>query len=284
MSKPFNKIFSENIRSLFKKQSGIDVVNISWWKGKNGKNWGDALNPVLAEILSGKKIKYIPITDRSDTFRIYMIGSILGAVASANCVVWGSGLIEPQKLKVIPRKILAVRGPLTRNVLMEQHIECPEIYGDPALLYPRFYKPKIDKKYKVGIIPHYVDANNLWIKKHKDNKDILVINILDPLNTFVDNILSCECILSSSLHGIIAADAYGIPSLWIEFSNKVIGDGFKFKDYFASVCRDENTAIQIKPDTNIDVIIGNIRDYKINIDLEKLYRANPFFQLHNLKN
>jgi pyruvyltransferase len=255
----------------------MEKINLSWWTGKNGKNFGDALNPILAKFISGKEISHVPLKDSSKTFRYYGIGSILQFIYSDNCIIWGSGFMaDISEMNISPKKICAVRGKLTRDKLLKKGYNCPEIYGDPALLYPIFYNPKVEKKYKIGIIPHYVDNENLWLNNFKNDKNVLIINALDDVNKIIKDILSCECIISSSLHGIIAADAYNVPSIWVEFSEKIGGNGFKFRDYFSSVNRIDTTPIKIDTTTKLADIMNQFYDYKIDIDLEKLYNSCPF--------
>ena len=153
-----------------------------------------------------------------------------------------------------------------------------EVYGDPALLYPRYYNPTIEKTYKWGIIPHYVDQKHPWLNRFRNMKNVKIINILDPINKVVDEIKSCEMIISSSLHGVIAGDAYGVPSKWIILSDKVKGDGFKFRDYFASVKRTDIDPILCTPNIRLIDIEKQFVDYKIDIDLDLLYDACPFKQ------
>jgi len=273
-------------------------IKAIWYKGK--RNFGDDLNPALIKYLSGSEpifikpkkfslidrarpriIKYFPLADKlwnvktqkSDEDIYVVIGSIL-TYADRNTNVWGPGFIsEYSRVKERPKKIYAVRGPLTRKILINQGIECPEIYGDPALLYPMFYKPHIQKKYSLGIIPHSAEKNIFW-SKYMD-QDVLIIDIGSGINNVVDSICSCECIASSSLHGIIAADAYSIPSIWIKISDRVIGDGFKFMDYFASVGRTEMPLI-INNNTTFQDIYNKFSDYELDINLDKLINACPF--------
>jgi len=259
-----------------------NAINLSWWIKQRGENFGDALNPILAKCISGKGINLVEVGDPSSTPRYYCIGSILQSSMSTESEIWGTGLMRHEsQLKVIPKKIYAVRGPLTRKSLIEQGIDCPEVYGDPALLYSRFYNPIIDKKYKWGIIPHYVDQNVEWLDKFRNRQDVKIINILDHPNKVIDDIKSCEKIISSALHGIIAADSYGIPSKWIKLSDKVAGDGFKFRDYFASVKRTDIEPLYLNPELKTaDSILKSIEkqfiSYKIDIDLDLLYSVCPF--------
>jgi len=250
-----------------------NAIKLFWFRGKH--NFGDAINPLLLEIFTNRKVVWIEPEFYGKT-NYLAIGSILER-ASSNTIVWGSGFIsEKGKCIKAPQQICAVRGPLTRDLLLKRNIECPEIYGDPALLLPRVYHPKIEQKYELGIIPHFVDKDNTFLQKFKSQKNIKVLDIQmsDPY-TFIDELLSCKKIASSSLHGVIVADAYNIPSLWIEFSDKVIGKGFKFLDYFASVGRIDTKALKIDDNTDIGNLYNAFYEYEIEIDLEILMNVFP---------
>ncbi len=249
-------------------------------------NWGDLANDFFIEMISGKRPELINYQDESykKTRKIYylLIGSLL-ALADENAIIWGAGFMKyGEKTKGVPKKVLAVRGPLSREALLAQKIDCPAIFGDPILLYPRFYQPEVEKKYSLGIIPHYSDVKNPWLEKIKD-KEIKIINVKQSGNNFIDEICQCQQVASSSLHGIVAADAYGIPSTWIRFSDADWGSGFKFRDYFLSVGRKDSDPLGIKKQTIISDILNNFYDYKIDIDLDKLWDARPDF-INKIKN
>lgn len=63
-------------------------------------------------------------------------------------------------------------------------------------------------------------------------------------------------ILSSSLHGLVVSDAFGIPNQWLEFSDNVVGAGFKFRDYADGIGRTAMTPVKISERKDIDTAIG----------------------------
>lgn len=219
-----------------------DKIRLFWWneikmQGKSKENYGDLLGKYLVEKISQKKVIWAKPSKFSlyDFFSpIYVtIGSILTNVNS-KCIVWGSGIVS-KDYPIKNAKFLAVRGPQTRKHLLKQGYEVPEVYGDPALLLPKFYNPKIKKEYAIGIIPHYSDFNK--VKEFYKNEDsMLLIDLMtNNIEKTTDDFLKCKKIVSSSLHGLIVAHAYGIPAVWQKFSGDIFGDDIKYQDYFESV-------------------------------------------------
>lgn len=260
-------------------------------------NWGDDINLFFLEEITSRKIivknstflsKKLPIKSVS------CIGSIIGFFDDKYLNVWGSGLLGPDYIKGIKNgiantnrneciklgNIFSVRGKLTRDVLISNGFECPPIYGDPALLLSRFYFPSIEKKYKLGIILHYVDENNQVVLEYeKQHADVLIIKMrgYNDWHEIPIKILSCSRILSSSLHGLIVSDSYGIPNSWARFSENISGGSFKFLDYFSSVNRNIESPFIITSKHDI----ANIKEKDLftvaeNIDFNSIIEACPF--------
>jgi len=261
---PWNKINKE------------DSVFLSYDEHRN--NLGDILSPIIANHFGSKKVIRISKRKTHRVEHYFMIGSILQRCTSKS-IIWGSGLISEDSIcKDKPKKVLAVRGPLTRIKLIEQGIDCPEVYGDPALLLPEIYPADhIKSRYKLGIIPHFLDKNDPALKNFTNSTEIKIIDIQnkEPLKA-INEMLECEHIISSSLHGLIISDAYKIPSIWVQFTKPIEKDFFKFQDYFASVGRVVDKPFIFSEFKNSDEILQAFEAYKINIDLEGLKRSFPF--------
>lgn len=245
-----------------------------------GNNFGDNLSTFVVHKISGEDVRNVKRWPGDEVVYV-AIGSILHC-APAGSIVWGAGYMSANsRMRKQPLKICAVRGKLTRDQVIKQGFSCPEVYGDPALLCPKYYDPVITNKFKLGIIPHYVDQDSVLLDRFRKDPGIHFINVRGPINKIMDEINSCERILSSSLHGLIVADAYGIPSLWIKLSDKVVGGGFKFRDYFSSVGRKNNEPLILNNSMSMDFILNSFEEYRIQIDLDKLWEACPFKERGN---
>ena len=263
-----------------------NVVKMSVTFRYNGEilksNWGDDINYwFLREIMQDRLVSYDWSLLTKWFHRPYIagIGSILTLFDMENSIVWGSGIISSSDEVVgKPNRVLAVRGPLTRKRLIEQGIECPEVYGDPALLIPRYYMPDTLKKYKLGVIPHYSDFGNPVLDCLRLDKDVLLIDIAHYSHwlEFIDQVCSCEAIASTSLHGLIISEAYGIPNVWIKVTGSELRDDFKFHDFFLSLGRDRD-AFQIKfPVGKQELLEETVKWVKGQLDLHPLLETCPF--------
>ena len=230
------------------------------FKGIRHRNWGDDLNYYFLQMMTGRPVVFCHNFKLAKWLHLrnYLcIGTLLDAVnyANAQTIVWGSGVSGQERSFVHPENILAVRGKKTKEFCDRYNVDCPEVYGDPALLLPLVYKVPRKHRYRLGIIPHVVDLHHPVIEEIRNNHadDIQIIDLAhyDKWTDVIDQICSCERILSSSLHGIITSDAYGIPNCWIELSGKVLGGYFKYLDYASSVDRQFDKPIQIDKTTDI---------------------------------
>lgn len=251
------------------------------------RNWGDDINVHLVRLISKRDV----IVSNSSLFHIFFkpsnyicIGSVLGWFEDEKTEIWGAGFIsEDVQFKILPKKIHSVRGKSTRDRLLEMNVNCPKVYGDPALLLSMFYKPTLKKKYKMGIVPHFADYDNPCIVKFLENhRDCIRIKLrgYKKWTDVIDQICSCDFIVSSSLHGLITSDSYGIPNEWVSFSNNIEGGNFKFIDYFSSVCREEKQPIFVSNHSILENIYNNHPEKcSCQINIDSLLKSCPFYNV-----
>ena len=220
---------------LITKLSGCSIVHKNYACG----NWKSHLYYLINSIVHldwGLKVPYLFPFEK----HVVAIGSIL-SYSNKSSHIWGSGFMSKEE-HFNGGKVHAVRGKLSLvHLVDEEKMQGRKLtnlqnvsLGDPALLLPIVYNPSIQKNHKIGIIPHFSEQE--YFEKTIGDKYHVISMMKDDIETVTNEILSCEYILSSSLHGIIVAHAYGIPALWIEYSGLEEGTkGFKFNDYFSAV-------------------------------------------------
>ncbi len=262
------------------------------WQGIRHRNWGDDLNYYLLRKLTGRPVilyHNFKLAKWLHLKNYLCIGTLLDAVNYSNkqTVVWGSGVSGQERTFVHPRNILSVRGAKTKEFCDRYKVRCPEVYGDPALLLPLVYHPTMPKKYRLGVIPHVIDQQHPVIQEIREKyaDDILIIDLAHykKWTDVIDQICSCERILSSSLHGLIVSDAYQVPNCWIELSGKISGGYFKFYDYASSVERNFENPVKVNSVEELDMLdVEYASPQQITVLQEGLIKACPF-ELSNLK-
>ena len=248
------------------------MYKLYYWKyGKNSGNFGDELSPVIINKILGTEI---PTTNDSGyQNKIISIGSSLHC-AKNNDIIWGTGIRalpdNKHKYNYDTLRIHAVRGPITRNFLLKKKIECPEIYGDPALLYAKLFDIKKQESYEheIGLVPHYTQYND-----YKNNvfckKKFKIIDVTNNYESVINEMNTCKYIISSSLHGIVLADSLQIPNILLY--EKPLDEGIlKFRDYYMSQKRLIKYVNNIKNYNKI-----NINEYSNTINLDRLLESFP---------
>lgn len=248
-------------------------------------NIGDTLSPVIVQkMLEQKQIS--PDQTVSGTRHLMAVGSVVGR-GRCDVTIWGSGILKEERIPVIQRQkryrkldIRAVRGPRTRDILTEAGYACPEIYGDPAVLMPEVYQPSACTgiRHPVSVILHHrtqavanpVDADSKNFRIYVPENIHRIDPNTDDYRHFIDEIVSSGQIISSSLHGIILAESYGVPAIFLGAG--VEDQLFKFDDWYASTGR------QIKPVFSIEEALTVQADPPADLSnmRDALKRAFPY--------
>lgn len=235
-------------------------------KGRRG-NFGDELSRrVVTAMLDGRGIRA-----GVDGKRLLAVGSILHFATDGD-VVWGSGRngkIAERVHRARALDVRAVRGPLTREFLLGLDIPCPEVYGDPALLLPRLLRWRVPAH---GRKPFVILPNLNDLGRFLERTECAphVVSPLSSVRRCMSRILSSELVVSSSLHGLIVAEAYGIRAQLLlppDHAEPL----FKYEDYYLSTGR---TSFRVARDLREALSFGG---EEIALpDLDRLEAAFPW--------
>ncbi len=204
-------------------------------------NIGDALSPVMVALLSGLDVQRV--ATKSQTLRMACVGTIGHGFAGGDVYFWGTGAslwsnpsAPPDQWKPFEIQpgsnfiIAATRGPVSESILTGGPEGTVGVYGDPVWLLPRFYRPAVEKKWKIGVIVHLSELSDRDTEAHVKSEllryripdelrdHVRIINTVSAIDiggirAKIDEILACERIVSTSLHGMVFAESYGIPCL-----------------------------------------------------------------------
>lgn len=240
-------------------------MSLYWYNGE--VNFGDALSPLIcAHYLgridlswaSARKATVGGIGSVVDTMMLHRPSpfpkSVVMPVRSsfsrrlrAPLALWGCGLIchvSGSAGYSVMRKAraFAVRGEKTRAELVSMAAlvnPLDEIaLGDPAILSPELMPMARTRRHRLGFVPHVAMFRDGTAQAFAaERTEFFVINPGRPPWDVINDIVSCDEVFSCSLHGLILADAYGVPNHWVGWSHPRLAstdNAFKYQDYYSA--------------------------------------------------
>jgi len=235
-------------------------IKLYWWRGKDAKsiNLGDEINQYIVGYVSGRPVRRTPVRHAE----LLAIGSVLqfpqnqGVVADRELPyqVWGSGTLLAGDIEFQEKfELSAIRGPLSHSLM--GYKGTPQ-FGDPGILASLVWEPAKEKQHAWGIIPHHSQLQSPWVQRLlRSTRNSVLIDVTDPdIEGSMKKISACDHIASTSLHGLVLADAYRIPNVWLWEGPLHRGGSWKFLDYFAGIQRHLSEFVPTKGVTALSAI------------------------------
>ncbi len=213
------------------------TVAVYYWEQQ--PNFGDALNVPLLEHFSRFIVEWAP----PQLAQLVSIGSVLHSLPAAwGGVVAGAGMISASDERDLTNtQVYGLRGPLTvAQVKLPKRADY--VLADPALLASELVTVERGK-IPIGVVPHWTDRDlylREWTRAMREGyvAPVLIDPTAPPL-VVLEQIGSCEVIITSSLHGAIVAESFSIPHRLEQTPAMKRGDpyesDFKWRDHFAAM-------------------------------------------------
>ena len=214
------------------------AIKLFWSRGHE-RNAGDWFSPLICECLSGRPVTYA----NPRSCDLVAAGSLLGRLNKSHRLhrlglrrsldIWGTGSLRGEDRLLGNHRLHAVRGILTL-ARCERAVGMTSL-GDPGLLAEALLPDTVEKRYGIGVIAHLADLGHPDVAAFLETAShARLLDVTSPAKQFIMEIAQCERILSSGLHGLVFADALGIPNRWFTASGALVGGRHKFDDYYSA--------------------------------------------------
>lgn len=243
-------------------------------------NVGDRINPSVVTAITGRRTRRFAGQDEP---HLLAIGSVMSN-ATAMSQVWGTGVMHPDLgIGTAPAaNFHALRGRLSHAAMRQAGVLVGDVpLGDPGYLAPRLLgiERAAPPKFRVGLVCHYVDRFNPILRRMMGESGVADLNVYDPPDLFLARMAECETVISSSLHGLIFAEALDIPNLWIKAGDDIAGGDFKFRDWFSTTRRPQVTHHLLTVGDTAEALARNAECHESTIDVGALTSAFPHHRL-----
>ena len=210
------------------------------------------------------------------------------ASATALSQVWGTGVMHPDLgIGTVPAtNVHALRGRLSHSAMRQAGTMVGDVpLGDPGYLAPGLLgiKRSVSPKFRVGLACHYVDRFHPVLRRMMQEPGVVDLNVHESPEVFLARMAECETVISSSLHGLIFAEALNIPNLWIKASDEIGGGDFKFRDWFTTTRRPQASHHVLTAGDTAEALAKNAECHESTIDVEALTAAFPHRHLEEME-
>jgi pyruvyltransferase len=247
-------------------------------------NVGDMVTPLVLAAVTGCPARHV--ADRSKP-HILSVGSVM-AWATPASQIWGAGVIDPEggTGRARKRNVHAVRGPLSHRAIRRDGLALGDVpFGDPGFLAPALLGVgRPDSPWRpVGLVCHYLDRDHPTLRRMMTEPGVADLDVREAPEVFLARMAGCAAVVSTSLHGLIFAEALGIPNLWVKAGDRLIGGEFKFADWFATTARPQSRP-HVLASGDTALALGARAELRESlIDRRALTAAFPFHALEELQ-
>ena len=247
-------------------------------------NVGDRVNPSIITALTGRPVSRFAGQHEP---HLLAVGSVM-ASATPLSQVWGTGVMHPDLgIGTVPAaNVHALRGRLSHTAMRQDGVLVGDVpLGDPGYLAPSLLgiKRAATPKFRVGLVCHYVDRLHPVLRRMMKEEGVADLNVHDAPDVFLRRMAECETVISSSLHGLVFAEALDIPNVWIKASDEIGGGDFKFNDWFSTTRRPQAGHHILTPDDTTEALARQAERHESTIDVEALMAAFPHHRLEELE-